>query len=199
MKKEKPASGPARTRVRKVDAGIPEHVRVQDRKEERRQILASRKAAFLQALSARAGIISGALKATSTIRRDYEYWYAADLDFRAEVEDIMSAQVDSVESRLLMKIRDGDTKAIMFYLSCKGQRNGYSPNAYRHHLANPVPQEEEKPVSADMRSEIIQDRTELDDNALVEAMRIANSRVPGLFEVKLGASGKPEPEDEDDE
>jgi len=178
----KTPAGPARPRVRKVDAGISARVLEETRKQERQQVIANRKAAFLQGLTKNMGLVSKTLKDTSISRSEYDYWYAADLAFRADVEEVQARQVDFVESKLFLRINDGDTKAMIFYLANKGARNGYS-NAYRpDHIqeALAAPDASDKSV-VDGRSEIMQDRAELDDAAIVEAMRIACQRVPDIF------------------
>ena len=180
--KAKPTTGPARQRVRKVDAGIPARVLEETRKQERQQVIANRKAAFLQGLTKNMGLVSKTLKDTSISRSEYDYWYAADLAFRADVEEVQARQVDFVESKLFLRINDGDTKAMIFYLANKGARNGYS-NAYRPdpiQEALAAPDASDKSV-VDGRSEIMQDRADLDDAAIVEAMRIACQRVPDIF------------------
>jgi hypothetical protein len=184
VKKTGTPAGPARQRVRKVDAGIPARVLEETRKQERQQILANRKAAFLQGLTKNMGLISKTLKDTGTPRKEYEYWFAADLAFRREVEEVQARQVDFAEAKLFGRINEGDTRAIMFYLSNKGARNGYvntyRPDPIQEALASP---DKEEGAVVDGRSEIMQDRAELDDAAIVEAMRIACQRVPGLFAI----------------
>jgi hypothetical protein len=91
--------------------------------------------------------------------------------------------VDVVESKLLGKINEGDTKAIMFYLLNKGRANGYIP----HHHYRPDPQQQAlatSQASDPMASQISADRSEIDDDGLLEAMRIAQERNPSVFSKK---------------
>jgi len=55
----------------------------------------------------------------------YEY-YNQDAEFRANVIDIQEASIDHVEGKLMEKIDEGDTTAIIFYLKTKGRKRGYS-------------------------------------------------------------------------
>ncbi|MCD8294751.1 MAG: DNA-packaging protein [Clostridia bacterium] len=80
---------------------------------------------FLQALSESRGIIVYACKATGIARSTFYTWREQDEEFRRAVEDIMEAQIDFVEGKLLRRISAEETTAIIFYLKTKGKRRGY--------------------------------------------------------------------------
>ena len=45
--------------------------------------------------------------------------------FAEGLSDIYEAMIDNVESKLLSKINDGDTTALIFFLKTKGKARGY--------------------------------------------------------------------------
>lgn len=81
---------------------------------------------LLDALTATHGIITPACAAAGISRQTYYAWLEADPAFAQDVEDILSAQLDFVESNLLERIQDGDTTATIFYLKTKGKERGYA-------------------------------------------------------------------------
>lgn len=85
-----------------------------------------RKQRFIENLKATSGIICLACTNTGINRSTYYRWKEADAEFREQVEEVMEAQVDFVESKLLSAIKGGDTTAIIFYLKTKGRSRGYS-------------------------------------------------------------------------
>ena len=85
-----------------------------------------RKQRFIENLKATSGIICLACANTGINRSTYYRWKEADAEFREQVEEVMEAQVDFVESKLLSAIKGGDTTAIIFYLKTKGRSRGYS-------------------------------------------------------------------------
>lgn len=150
-------------------------------KEEREQQTAQLKQEVLASLRKHLGLISVSLRQVRVQKHVFDTWLAQDLDFRAQVEEIAHHQVDVVESKLLSKINEGDTKAIMFYLLNKGRNNGYVPHHYhrpeQHQLALAQASQQADPIS----SQIAADRSEIDDDGLMEAMKIAQERNPLVF------------------
>jgi hypothetical protein len=53
-------------------------------------------------------------------------WLDKAENYKKEYEKIKHTQIDFVESKLLNKIKEGDTTAIIFYLKTKGKDRGYS-------------------------------------------------------------------------
>ena len=79
---------------------------------------------FLNTLKAAGGVICVACEATGISRSTYYVWYNTDPEFRERVEEVMEAQIDYVESKLMNLINAGDTTATIFYLKTKGRRRG---------------------------------------------------------------------------
>ncbi|MCC8153788.1 MAG: hypothetical protein LIP01_05960 [Tannerellaceae bacterium] len=81
---------------------------------------------LLAALEECAGLVSFACKKTGLSRQTFYRWCKEDPEFKQKVEDVMERQVDVVEAKLLKKINDEDTTAIIFYLKTKGKHRGYT-------------------------------------------------------------------------
>ena len=81
---------------------------------------------FLNNLKEAGGVICVACEATGISRSTYYVWYNQDPEFRERVEEVMEAQIDYVESKLMNLINAGDTTATIFYLKTKGRRRGWS-------------------------------------------------------------------------
>lgn len=104
------------------------------------------KQSFLEALKESEGVLQGACDAIGISRKTALRWRKADPDFNQDVVDIMKDyQIDLVESKLMERIKAGDTTAIIFYLKTKGKNRGYSEKA--------VPDEPVKTVPAEVRKE----------------------------------------------
>jgi len=81
---------------------------------------------LLEALEQSLGIVTPACKAVG-ISRDRFYEYCkTDSEFKRKVDDINEVTVDFVENQLLKAIKDGDAKAIMFFMKYKGRKRGYT-------------------------------------------------------------------------
>lgn len=87
-----------------------------------------KKEKFLQAYKNSLGIVSAACEVAGVSRKTYYRWIESDEEFAAKVEDMADFQCDFVESKLLKKIEEGDTTAIIFYLKTKGKKRGYTTN-----------------------------------------------------------------------
>lgn len=87
-----------------------------------------KKEKFLQAYKNSLGIVSAACDMAGISRMTYNRWIKADEDFAAKIKDMADFQCDFVESKLLKKIEEGDTTAIIFYLKTKGKKRGYTTN-----------------------------------------------------------------------
>ena len=88
------------------------------------------KADFLEALKASAGLVTQACKKVGIGSRKTLYeWRSKDPDFAAAWEEASKEAsemaLDLAESALMRNIQAGDTKAIKFYLQCKGKSRGY--------------------------------------------------------------------------
>jgi hypothetical protein len=71
------------------------------------------------------GIVSKACKMSNISRVTFYDWCKYDPEFKAAVDEIDNATLDFVESRLLDKVGEGDTRAIAFYMKYKGRKRGY--------------------------------------------------------------------------
>lgn len=85
-----------------------------------------RKQTFIDNLKAAGGIICVACEGTGINRSTYYRWRETDRDFAEAVDEVMEAQVDFVESKLMGLINAGDTAAAIFYLKTKGKKRGWT-------------------------------------------------------------------------
>lgn len=81
---------------------------------------------FIDELKKAGGIISAACENAGISRQTYYNWKDADPGFAAMVDDVMQAQIDFVESRLMKNISAGDTTSIIFYLKTRGKNRGWT-------------------------------------------------------------------------
>lgn len=88
-----------------------------------------KKTAFLNNLKASGGIICVACEATGISRNTYYRWRESDHEFAEFVDEIMDAQVDYVENKLMELINAHDTTATIFYLKTKGKKRGWNEKA----------------------------------------------------------------------
>ena len=86
----------------------------------------TKKETFIGNLKAAGGIICVACESTGISRSTYYNWYNRDESFRRKVEEVMEAQIDYVESKLMNLINAGDTTATIFYLKSKGKNRGWN-------------------------------------------------------------------------
>lgn len=84
-----------------------------------------RKNQFLSALEAKLGNVTRACKATGISRTLYYMWMKEDEDFASRVHEIADVTGDFVEDKLLQRINEGDTTAIIFYCKTKLKHRGY--------------------------------------------------------------------------
>ena len=85
-----------------------------------------RKEMFINNLKASGGIICVACESTGINRSTYYRWRESDKDFADAVDEVMDAQVDFVESKLMELINAHDTTATIFYLKTKGKKRGWT-------------------------------------------------------------------------
>lgn len=84
-----------------------------------------RKQAFLKAFADSMGNITIACKSVGISRRAYYDWISKDAKFKEECDIVNESAIDFVENKLLSRINDNDTTAIIFYLKTKGKNRGY--------------------------------------------------------------------------
>jgi len=85
---------------------------------------------YIEALKASAGLVTQACKKVGIDSRQTIYnWRKKDPEFDAACEEAgkeaSEMALDLAESALMRNIQAGDTKAIKFYLTCKGKPRGY--------------------------------------------------------------------------
>lgn len=80
---------------------------------------------LLAALEQSLGIVSHACNMAGVSRTTFYEYCKADPDFMSAVDDIDNLAIDFAESKLLQKIKEGDTTSIIFYLKTKGKKRGY--------------------------------------------------------------------------
>lgn len=85
-----------------------------------------RKEMFINNLKTSGGIICVACESTGINRSTYYRWRESDKDFADSVDEVMDAQVDFVESKLMELINAHDTTATIFYLKAKGKKRGWT-------------------------------------------------------------------------
>ena len=71
------------------------------------------------------GNVSEACKQLNIHRSMFYDYYNNDLEFKTQIDDIKNIALDFVESKLINKIKEGDTIAILFYLKTQGKKRGY--------------------------------------------------------------------------
>lgn len=84
------------------------------------------KGKFIENLKACGGIICVACEKSRISRATYYRWYKADQDFAEKVDEVMEAQIDYVESKLMSLINAGDNTSTIFYLKTRGKKRGWS-------------------------------------------------------------------------
>ncbi len=75
-----------------------------------------KKALLLEMLEKSGGNVTKAAKKANISREMFYKYIQKDKNFKAKVEEIRESLVDYAESKLLMKINEGDLTAIMFFL-----------------------------------------------------------------------------------
>ena len=86
---------------------------------------AALKQLYLEALRKSAGVMTPACEAIGVERVTIYRWRKEDPEFNAACDEILDVALDLAESALLKQIQKGDTKAIEFFLRCKGKSRGY--------------------------------------------------------------------------
>ena len=79
------------------------------------------------ALASSGGLVGGASRNLNVSRQAVHKRIQSSSELKQFVEDIREDMLDLAENRLLQLIRDGDRKAIEFYLNAKGISRGYGP------------------------------------------------------------------------
>lgn len=85
------------------------------------------KKAFIEAYKKTYGNISNACETIDISRQTFYNWQEEDAEFKAEIEAIEPNELlmDLVESKLVEKIKEGDTTVLIFVSKTKGKKRGY--------------------------------------------------------------------------
>jgi hypothetical protein len=84
-----------------------------------------RKTAMLEALTQSLGIVAPAANAVGINRNTHYNWMKDDPGYREEVEMINEICFDFVESKMLEKIKNGDTVMAIWYSKTKMKHRGF--------------------------------------------------------------------------
>lgn len=109
------------------------------------------KKAFIDAYQKTYGNISEACKAVGISRGTYYNWKAADEEFAKTLSELEPEEVfvDLLENKLVEKINQGDTIALIFALKTKGKKRGYVEKQQIEHSgqARVIMTDENGPIS----------------------------------------------------
>jgi hypothetical protein len=85
------------------------------------------KKAFIEAYKKTYGNISNACETIDISRQTFYNWQEEDAEFKAEIEAIEPDELlmDLVDSKLVEKIKEGDTTVLIFVSKTKGKKRGY--------------------------------------------------------------------------
>jgi len=88
--------------------------------------LREKKSNFITLLMESAFNVSYACRQVGIHRRTYERWRQTDKEFERACHEIQEGIYDEAEIYLQKKIREGDTRAIIFFLKTKCKDRGYT-------------------------------------------------------------------------
>lgn len=116
---------------------------------------------FLVQLELSNGCVGEALKNVGFSYSHYSALVRSDDIFKAKVEELKKIEPYYVETELFKQIKDGNIRAIIFYLSsAKGKRIGYGEEKEEQHqpvVINYVVPESTKTLMEDVRKKIEKD------------------------------------------
>ncbi len=81
---------------------------------------------FIDELKKSGGIIFVACGNAGISRATYYRWLKSDKEFAEQCEEVIEAQIDHVESKLMALINAGDNTSTIFYLKTRGKKRGWS-------------------------------------------------------------------------
>ena len=96
------------------------------------------KTAFIEVYKKTFGNVSKSCDAVKISRSTYYEWIKSDGNFKSEIEEIEPSEVlaDFAESKLIDRINEGDTTAIIFLLKTKAKHRGYIERQELDHNLN---------------------------------------------------------------
>lgn len=107
------------------------------------------KKAFLDAYTKAFGNITTSCHAVNISRQCFYNWKTNDAAFALELENIAPQErfLDFIESKLVQKINEGDTTALIFVAKCKAKSRGYVEKQELEHSGEIKITVEEKRIS----------------------------------------------------
>ena len=87
-----------------------------------------KKKKLLKVLEKTLGVIQPACRIARVNRQTFYNWLKSDSQFKEDYQDVLERSLDFAETSLLHLIADGNTRAIIFFLSHKGKHRGYGLN-----------------------------------------------------------------------
>ena len=88
-------------------------------------IVDTQKKNILEALEKSLGVVTTACREIELQRSTFYKWMKEDEEFSNKVREIQDVAIDTVESALFKRIKEGDTTAMIFYLKTKAKKRGY--------------------------------------------------------------------------
>lgn len=86
---------------------------------------AKNKAKFLEIYAKQLCNITKTCRAIGIDRITFYRWYENDAKFHQAVDDLENVRLDFAEDMLNIKMQQGDSTAIIFFLKTKGKHRGY--------------------------------------------------------------------------
>lgn len=88
---------------------------------------------FLILLEKSASNVSAACKKMGISRQTHYEWLDKSDTYKKEVENLQDSLIDFAETKLMEKIKEGDTTANIFFLKTKAKHRGYSERTEIEH------------------------------------------------------------------
>lgn len=80
---------------------------------------------FIEVFEKNACNIKQTCKKVNIDRQTYYNWMSSNSTFKKAINDCQEGLIDFAETKLMEKIKDGDTTANIFFLKTKGKGRGY--------------------------------------------------------------------------
>lgn len=84
-----------------------------------------KKARLLKALEKTLGVIQPACRMARVNRQTFYNWLKSDSQFTEDYQEVLETSLDFAEMSLIQQIADGNTRAIIFFLSHKAKHRGW--------------------------------------------------------------------------
>lgn len=134
---------------------------------------------FLEVLAENMGILTLSASKIGKNRRTIERWRQADPEFNDAVCEQLRLQKDFVVGKFMQNITAGDTRAMIFYLRCKGNDGLNVPEGWQEKFT--IQGNKEAPIEVHANVEVKETREEVSDSALIKALGKAMKAMPEVF------------------